>query len=231
MTGRTIKPELVTGASWPYNFEARNEGTEYGKLVDGQLDRLAIGTHHLDHISNPRQSHVDAYAAVHGYKPLEFATPVVFFGTSTWTDTGTTLQEGVEPWDLEAAKKSALNWCGMFQASGCYAEGEAIPCAGIGKVVWSPGQAWWSHRPVAGMSVLTTEGDVVLTATTAAALEQLRADMSVEADGAYTDAVTAINVAETVADVEAALASFGRHFCTVTAPLEQAAVDAGLPCG
>ena len=217
MTGPTINQEKVTGQTWPVNTEARNAGTEYGKLVDGQLDRLSINSGHVDNISNVTQGDVDAYAAANGYKPLVFATPCRRFAVSSWTETADSIVETAVDIELGEAKATAMAHCEYFHQAGAFGEEITFPCDGIdGGFVYKPGVAWATCGIFAGMRVRTGSGsDILLTPAQADAMRLEFASFQREQREALTAALSAIHAAETVVEVETAMGAYCRRFPNV----------------
>lgn len=194
----------ATGASYPVHEEARNTGTEYGKIQhDGKLDRLFPTSNHLKHISNPKQEHVDAYAAAHGYKPLVFATPVHYFATSTWTETEDRIEESVSWVDLEKAQARASKICEFFYSEGVLCVPYNVPVTGItGSVPWHAKLTWASDIRE-GISVETASGENVV--LTQAQADELRARVWAHIEdqrGHYDAAIATIEECETTAEVE-----------------------------
>lgn len=98
----------------------------YAKLEDGALRVMG----RMPNISNPTDAQVAAYAAAHGFKEL-VATPAPGrYYRKSHTETDAAITETWEAWELDAAKKDALETVrGRLDAS--LDARQTIPCAGF----------------------------------------------------------------------------------------------------
>lgn len=97
----------------------------YAKLEAGALRVMG----RMPNVSNPTDAQVAAYAAAHGFKELvETPTPGRYYRKG-YAEGGDTITETWEPWELEDAKKDALDEVqGRRDAA---MNGVVIPCAGL----------------------------------------------------------------------------------------------------
>lgn len=98
----------------------------YAKLEDGALRIMG----RVPNISNPTDEQVAAYAAAHGFKELRRTEQPGRYYAQGWHETAKLITETWEPWELDAAKKDALETVqGRLDAS--LDARQTIPCEGF----------------------------------------------------------------------------------------------------
>ena len=187
----------------------------YAKLEAGALRTMG----RVPNISNATEQQRAAYAAEHGFKELvEVERPGIFHTVGSYTETDTTITEVWEPWDLEDAKKAALeNHIQPCRDAAMFGDGGVvIPCSALPNGVLFNAEA---HNMVNSLMLLNTQGALpedaewtdaadVAHAVTPELIAALVAAMmghiqAVQAK--YKPARDAVNAAEDVDAVEAAL--------------------------
>ena len=76
----------------------------YAKLEDGALRTMG----RVPNISNPTEAQVASYAAAHGFKELVAVEQPGRYYRKGYAETDAAITETWEPWELEEAKKDAL---------------------------------------------------------------------------------------------------------------------------
>lgn len=187
----------------------------YAKLEDGALRIMG----RVPNISNPTDEQVAAYAAAHGFKELvEVERPGIYYTVGSYTETDTTIAEVWEPWDLEDAKKAALeNHIQPRRNTAMYgAGGVVIPCSALPNGVLFNEEA---HNMVNSLMLLQAQGALPddaewtdaadaahpVTPELIAALVQAMMGHIQAVQAKYKPARDAVNAAEDVDAVEAAL--------------------------
>lgn len=98
----------------------------YAKLEDGELRVMG----RVPNISNPTDAQVAAYAAANGFKEL-VATPAPGrYHEKRYVQDDTTITETWEPWELDAAKKDALEHV-QGRLDNVLDARQTVPCAGF----------------------------------------------------------------------------------------------------
>ena len=98
----------------------------YAKVEAGALQIMG----RVPNISNPTEAQVAAYAAAHGFKELEETPAPGRYYRKGYAETDAAITETWEPWELEDAKKDALE--GVQRALDSVLDTRAtIPCAGF----------------------------------------------------------------------------------------------------
>ena len=188
----------------------------YAKLEAGALRMMG----RVPNISNPTEAQVAAYAAAHGFKELvETPAPGRYYRKG-YAETEDAITETWVPWELEAAKKDALEGelqsrrnAAMFGVGG---EGVVIPCSALPNGVLFNAEA---HNMVNSLMLLQAQGSLpddaewtdaadvahAVTPTLIAALVQAMMGHIQAVQAKYKPARDAVNAAEDVDEVEAAL--------------------------
>lgn len=187
----------------------------YAKLEQGALRMME----RVPNISNPTEAQVSAYAAAHGFKELvEVERPGIFYTVGSYTETDTTITEVWEPWDLEDAKKAALeNHIQPLRDTAMFGTGGVvIPCSALPNGVLFNEEA---HNMVNSLMLLQAQGALpedaewtdaadVAHAVTPELIAALVAAMMghiQEVQARFKPARDAVNAAQDVDAVEAAL--------------------------
>ena len=98
----------------------------YAKIEDGALRIMG----RVPNISNPTEQQVAAYAAAHGYKELvETPAPGRYYRKG-YAETDAAITETWEPWELDAAKKDALETV-QGRLDAVLDARQTIPCEGF----------------------------------------------------------------------------------------------------
>lgn len=188
----------------------------YAKLTEtGQLETLA----RVPHVVNATADEMAAYAAANGYKELRRTEKPGRYYAQGWHETAKLITETWTAWELEEAKKDALETvqgrrdAAMFGADG---KGVVIECAALPNGVLFNAEA---HNMVNSLMLLDAKGAVPASAkwtdaadvahpVTTELIAALGAAMMGHIQGVqdkYEPARDAVNAAEDVEAVEAAL--------------------------
>lgn len=98
----------------------------YAKLEDGALRTMG----RVPNISNPTDAQVAEYAAAHGFKELRRTTQPGRYYAQGWHETAKLITETWTAWELDAAKKDALETVqGRLDAE--LDARQTVPCEGF----------------------------------------------------------------------------------------------------
>ena len=188
----------------------------YAKLEAGALRVMG----RVPNISNPTEAQVAEYAAAHGFKELvETPAPGRYYRKG-YAEGADAITETWEPWELEAAKKDALDTIQARRDAAMFGEpgtkGVVIECSALPNGVLFNAEA---HNMVNSLMLLDAKGAVPASAkwtdaadvahpVTSGLIDALEASMMEHIQGVqdkYEPARDAVNAAEDVDAVEAVL--------------------------
>ena len=98
----------------------------YAKLEAGALRVMG----RVPNISNPTEAQAAAYAAANGFKELVAVEPPGRYYRKGYAETDAAITETWEPWELEAAKKDALENV-QGRLDNVLDARQTVPCAGF----------------------------------------------------------------------------------------------------